>query len=104
MSKSKKNIIDPLSIIEQYGADTARLFILSDSPPDRDLDWSESGVEGAWKFLRRLWNHFKQKEFSVKNESKTINLSQEAFMLRQEVHQLIKLTSENYESFRFNSF
>ena len=103
MSKSKKNIIDPLSIIEQYGADTARLFILSDSPPERDLDWSESGVEGTWKFLRRLWNHFKQKEFSVKKELKTINLSQEAFMLRQEVHQLIKLTSENYESFRFNS-
>ena len=45
MSKSKKNIVDPMTIINQYGADTARLFMLSDSPPERDLDWSESGVE-----------------------------------------------------------
>ncbi len=55
MSKSKKNIVDPESIIDTYGADTARLFMLSDSPPDRDLDWTEAGIEGAWRYVNRLW-------------------------------------------------
>ena len=55
MSKSKKNVVDPQQIIENYGADTARFFILSDSPPDRDMEWSESGVEGSWRFLNKLW-------------------------------------------------
>ncbi len=55
MSKSKRNVVDPEGIIETYGADTARLFMLSDSPPDRDLDWTEAGIDGAWRYLNRLW-------------------------------------------------
>ncbi len=55
MSKSKKNVVDPTQIIETYGADTARWFMLSDSPPERDLEWTEAGVEGAWRFTQRLW-------------------------------------------------
>ncbi len=55
MSKSKRNVVDPESIIQTYGADTARLFMLSDSPPDRDLDWTDSGIEGAWRYVNRLW-------------------------------------------------
>src|SRR3546814_18996282 len=55
MSKSKKNVIDPGLIIDTYGADTARWFMLSDSPPERDLEWTEAGVEGAWRFTQRLW-------------------------------------------------
>lgn len=55
MSKSKKNVVDPEDILGTYGADAARLFILSDSPPDRDLEWTESGIEGAWKFINRLF-------------------------------------------------
>ncbi len=55
MSKSKKNVVDPAEIMDSYGADAARLFILSDSPPDRDLEWTESGIEGAWKYINRLW-------------------------------------------------
>jgi len=55
MSKSKKNIVDPDDIIAQYGADTARWFMLSDSPPERDLVWTAAGVEGAWRFVQRLW-------------------------------------------------
>ena len=55
MSKSKKNVIDPTEIIATYGADTARWFMLSDSPPERDLEWTEAGVEGAWRFAQRLW-------------------------------------------------
>jgi leucyl-tRNA synthetase len=55
MSKSKRNTIDPAAIISGYGADTARLFMLSDSPPDRDLEWTDAGVDGAWRYLNRLW-------------------------------------------------
>ena len=55
MSKSKRNVVDPEAIIQTYGADTARLFMLSDSPPDRDLDWTDSGIEGAWRYVNRLW-------------------------------------------------
>ncbi len=55
MSKSKKNVIDPTPILEQYGADAVRWFMLSDSPPERDLAWSEAGIEGAWRFVQRVW-------------------------------------------------
>ncbi|MCL6608597.1 MAG: leucine--tRNA ligase [Geminicoccaceae bacterium] len=55
MSKSKLNTVDPSEIIESYGADTARLFMLSDSPPDRDLEWTDAGIDGAWRYLNRLW-------------------------------------------------
>ena len=55
MSKSKKNVIDPDKIIERYGADTTRLFTLFASPPTKDLDWSEDGVEGSYRFLSRVW-------------------------------------------------
>ena len=55
MSKSRKNVVDPEAIIGAFGADTARLFMLSDSPPERDLDWTDTGVEGAWRYLNRLW-------------------------------------------------
>ena len=55
MSKSKKNTIDPAEIVDQYGADAVRWFMLSDSPPERDLQWSEAGIEGAWRFVQRLW-------------------------------------------------
>ena len=55
MSKSKRNVVDPEEIIESYGADTARLFMLSDSPPERDLEWSDTGIKGAWRYLGTLW-------------------------------------------------
>jgi leucyl-tRNA synthetase len=55
MSKSKRNVVDPDDIIDSYGADTARFFMLSDSPPDRDVIWTEAGVEGAHRFVQRIW-------------------------------------------------
>jgi len=58
MSKSKKNTVDPGPIVDQYGADAVRWFMLSDSPPERDLEWSENGIEGAWRFVQRLWRLF----------------------------------------------
>ncbi len=58
MSKSKKNTIDPEPIVDQYGADATRWFMLSDSPPERDLPWSDAGIEGSWRFVQRLWRLF----------------------------------------------
>jgi leucyl-tRNA synthetase len=58
MSKSKKNVVDPDEIIERFGADAVRWFMLSDSPPERDLPWTESGIEGSWRFVNRLWRLF----------------------------------------------
>jgi leucyl-tRNA synthetase len=55
MSKSKRNTVDPAEIMDSYGADAARLFVLSDSPPERDLEWTESGIEGAWKYINKLY-------------------------------------------------
>ena len=55
MSKSKKNVVDPDPMFDQYGADAVRWFMLSDSPPERDLEWSESGIEGTWRFVNRIW-------------------------------------------------
>jgi leucyl-tRNA synthetase len=55
MSKSKKNTVDPKHIINTYGVDAARLFMLSDSPPERDLEWTDAGIEGAWRYINRLW-------------------------------------------------
>ena len=80
MSKSKKNVIDPSIIIEEFGADTARWFVLSDSPPERDIFWSESGVEAAGKFIKKIWktivelNKLIEKNVSNENNEKTINL------------------------------
>ncbi len=56
MSKSKGNVVDPDAIIEKYGADTVRLFMLFASPPDKDLDWSDTGVEGSYRFINRVWS------------------------------------------------
>ena len=55
MSKSKKNVVDPDPMFDQYGADAVRWFMLGDSPPERDLEWSESGIEGTWRFVNRIW-------------------------------------------------
>src|SRR5205814_6430812 len=55
MSKSKRNVIDSDTIVDRYGADAARWFLLSDSPPERDLEWSEGGIEGAARFVQRVW-------------------------------------------------
>ena len=60
MSKSKKNVIDPENIINSYGADAVRLFILSDSPPEKDVQWSEQGMIASYKFLQKLWTLHKK--------------------------------------------
>ena len=103
MSKSKKNIVDPMSIIDKYGADTARLFMLSDSPPERDLDWSESGVDGCWKYLKKIWSHLHNINFPKENFSVFKNAKENHNDIRREIHIGIKNTTESIEAFRYNS-
>jgi leucyl-tRNA synthetase len=97
MSKSKRNTVDPRRIIEGYGADTARLFMLSDSPPDRDLEWTESGVEGAWRYLNRLWRMVVES-----GEWRAASGEDESLSLRQATHKTIAGVSDDIEHFRFN--
>ena len=73
MSKSKKNVVDPDDIIAQYGADAVRWFMLSDSPPERDLPWSEAGIEGCARFVQRLWRLFGQYDAAATGEDKALD-------------------------------
>ena len=104
MSKSKKNVVDPEIIISDYGADTARLFMLSDSPPDRDLDWTESGVEGAWKYINKLWRMVDAPKNNLLHEMieepKTLDI--EMLEIKQKIHQTIQLVGSDIERFHFN--
>ncbi|WP_336985415.1 leucine--tRNA ligase [Altererythrobacter aquiaggeris] len=73
MSKSKKNTVDPDEIVAEYGADAVRWFMLSDSPPERDLPWSEAGIEGCWRFVQRLWRLFDQFDPAAAGEDNAID-------------------------------
>jgi len=105
MSKSKKNTIDPTDIIEEYGADTARFFMLSDSPPERDVEWTEAGVEGAWRFTQRLWRAVTGNLEAMPAPGSTApsEMSDAALNLRKETHKAIQGVTEGIETFRFNS-
>ncbi len=104
MSKSKKNVVDPEVIIAEYGADTARLFMLSDSPPDRDLDWTEAGIEGAWRFINRLWRMVSEPTINIGNSSKTVpkNLTGGLQSIQRLIHQTIFSVSDDLDKFHFN--
>lgn len=97
MSKSKKNVVAPQDIIEAYGVDAGRLFVLSDSPPERDVQWSAGGVEGASRFVQRVWT-----EFDGFDAAAPANADVDASLIR-ETHKTIKAVSEGVEGFRFNS-
>ena len=104
MSKSKKNVVAPARIIDEYGADTARLFMLSDSPPERDLEWSEAGVDGAFRFIQRLWRDVTEPEipFAAKGAAKPNALAPAAEAALRAVHKTVASVTENLEGFRFN--
>ncbi|MDT0575741.1 leucine--tRNA ligase [Croceicoccus sp. F390] len=93
MSKSKKNVIDPDAIIAQYGADAVRWFMLSDSPPERDLPWSEAGIEGCSRFVQRLWRLFGQYDPQAQGEDAALS---------RKTHQIIAATGEDIEALSFN--
>ncbi|PAX07480.1 leucine--tRNA ligase [Sphingomonas lenta] len=92
MSKSKKNTVDPEPIVDQYGADAVRWFMLSDSPPERDLPWSEAGIEGAWRFVQRIWRLF----------SETREGEGEDKALARKLHQTIAGVAADVEALAFN--
>lgn len=105
MSKSKGNTVDPDEIFENYGADTARLFILSDSPPARDFDWSDAGVEGCYKFLNRVWRLFASNADYIRLDYKlNFPLKKENDDLIRKVHIAIKgITNDISNDFQFNT-
>ncbi len=97
MSKSKKNVVDPISIIEAYGADTARWFVLSDSPPERDVEWTAAGAEAAYKHLNRVYNLSSRIKEMADGDAK-----QDETLLR-EMHKTIRDVTNAIDSFGFNS-
>jgi len=98
MSKSKRNTIDPENIIDHYGADSVRLFILSDSPPEKDVQWSEEGIIASFKFIQKLWSlNNRIKEEIDKNHKKDISTE-----LTKYTNKFIKKISENLENFHYN--
>ncbi|MEL6677215.1 MAG: leucine--tRNA ligase [Pseudomonadota bacterium] len=98
MSKSKKNVIAPEDIIDQFGADTARWFVMSDSPPERDVEWTEAGVEGAWKHLQRVWRLVDDCDTSPADEAE----SADGLALRRVTHRTIAEVTQGIEGFAFN--
>ena len=105
MSKSKRNVVDPANIIDTYGADTARLFMLSDSPPERDLEWTESGVDGAWRYINRIFRLFTTPPGALADleAPRPTDVSSAAADAERSIHKTIKAVSESIERFRFNS-
>ena len=100
MSKSKKNVVAPEDIFEAYGVDSARLFVMSDSPPERDVQWTNSGVEGSWRFTHRLWNEF---DGQPTGDFAHDDSDEAALALRKSAHKLIGFVTDSIEGFRFNS-
>ena len=102
MSKSKRNVVDPELIIETYGADTARLFMLSDSPPERDMEWTESGVEGASRFLKRVWRLAHDDSLATFATPVPDTLGETATAALRMAHKSILALCADIENFRFN--
>jgi leucyl-tRNA synthetase len=95
MSKSKRNGVDPQALIEQYGADTARFFMMFASPPEQTLEWSDSGVEGAYRFMKRVW--------AFGHALKHQTAASEAGGLRREIHLLLKQANYDLAKLQFNT-
>lgn len=93
MSKSKKNVVDPDPMFEQYGADALRWFMLSDSPPERDLEWSEAGIEGTWRFVNRIWRLFEGLDVAATGDD---------LVLRKLLHRAIAGIGADIEALTFN--
>jgi leucyl-tRNA synthetase len=100
MSKSKKNVVDPETIIERYGADTARWFMLSDTPPERDIEWTEAGVEGAWRFTQRVWRLVGDAVHGPGHVAKSDPAAVKE--LRQVTHRTIAAVTDDIGGLRFN--
>tara|TARA_B100002019_G_scaffold291399_1_gene311499 strand:+ start:1908 stop:4472 length:2565 start_codon:yes stop_codon:yes gene_type:complete len=104
MSKSKKNVIDPESIIDTYGADSARWFMLSDSPPEKDINWTESGIHGAWKICQKIWTLVKKNQkFLEKNDETAVpNYEGGNLIFIKTIHQNLHAITQSIEKFQMN--
>jgi leucyl-tRNA synthetase len=104
MSKSKKNVIDLDDIVSTYGADTARFYLLSDSPPERDLEWTETGIEGTWRYLNRLWRMVSEPDAALPPVGSAVpaSLSPALATLRRQIHKTIATVTDDLDKFRFN--
>jgi leucyl-tRNA synthetase len=104
MSKSKKNVVPPARIIADYGADTARLFMLSDSPPERDLEWTEAGIEGAWRYINRLWRMVDEPKLTLPaaGTEPASSGGDRAMTVKRLIHKTIAETTNDIERFHFN--
>lgn len=99
MSKSKYNLVDPETILKTYGADAARVFMLSDTPPERDLEWTEAGIDGAWRYVNRLW----RLQLSCPEEvSQPAELSDAADKLIRQTHKTVAAVTDDLDKLRFN--
>ena len=103
MSKSKKNTVDPNEIIEGYGADVARWFVLSDSPPERDVEWTESGVIGAWRFCGKIWSLMENATDEFDPLAAATGATGDALDLRRFAHKALDKITIGIEAFRFNT-
>jgi leucyl-tRNA synthetase len=103
MSKSKNNGVDPQAIIDAYGADTARLFMMFAAPPDQQLEWSDTGVEGAFRFLRRVWNLSAELGDIGKVSGNFGKLSADDQALRRDTHLALKQANFDFSRFQFNT-
>ncbi len=104
MSKSKKNVVDLDAFIEDYGADAARWFVLSDSPPERDVEYTDSGVAGVWRFLQRLWTTIDDlPETAAGPLAKAEHVDGDALEIRKLAHKTAHAVTDAIEGFRFNS-
>jgi leucyl-tRNA synthetase len=105
MSKSKRNTVDPTTIIEGYGADTARLFMLSDSPPERDLEWTDAGVDGAWRYINRLWRLVEDRAPALPppgGAAPGAELDAKGAALKRQVHKTVAQVTGELERLHFN--
>ena len=105
MSKSRKNGVDPQTLIEQYGADTARLFMMFAAPPEQALEWSDAGVGGAYRFLRRLWAYAAEHQDAIRaaGEVVAVTLSEPLRAVRREVHEALKQALFDFGRHQFNT-
>jgi leucyl-tRNA synthetase len=102
MSKSKKNVIAPETIIDVYGADTIRWFMLSDTPPERDIEWTEEGAEGCWRFVQRIWRLVTESENIAAPGTKIENAQGASLDLRRATHRAIAAVTDDLAALRFN--
>ncbi|HWC64332.1 MAG TPA: leucine--tRNA ligase [Rhizomicrobium sp.] len=102
MSKSKKNVIAPEQIIDVYGADTIRWFMLSDTPPERDIEWTDAGAEGCWRFVQRIWRLIEELVVAEK-QPRGSEENEDSKSLKRATHKAIASVTDHLENLRFNS-